>query len=714
MAREKKAQPPRDRAAPGDARRDRLARRSREETQAVAEIGPIPRVKSARRKNACRRNLERFLATYFPHSTGLTPFSPDHKRIIARLQRCILEGGRTLNAVYRGFAKTTIGENSALWAVLYGHRRYVAIFGSDKTAAVEINTAIRLELETNDLLFDDFPEVCFPVRALEGKPQRCDSQTHKGERTHIRWSKDQVVLPTIPKSPGSGAVITARGLLAGTRGMKRKSATGENARPDLLLIDDPQTDQSARTPAGVRKRLHLIRSNLLKLGGHRTKLAVNMNATVIERDDLIDELLTDRRKHAAWQPERVPFVTSWSKAHETHWKNYADLRTTYNGGDVNDQKRAQAEATAYYESHRAEMDAGCVVSWDSCFDPETEISAIQHAYNALIDDGEESFASEMQQQPLRAENSAIQQLLASDLRSKLNRVPRGTVPVGRDTLTAFIDVQQSCLYWLVAGWGPQFDGDVVDRNAFPDQASDYFSLANLRVTFGTKYPGKGLEGAIYAALDELVAMLALREWPRQGGGSVRLRRILVDAGDSTDVVYQFCRQSAHAGLLYPSHGHGITAGRAPMGTWKPKPTDIRRGPNWILTRGDGRRGVPHVVYDTNFWKSFAAARLATAIGDRGSVALYGEQPRAHELLADHLTSEFRVETFGHGRRVEEWKLHPHRPDNHWWDGLVGSAVAASIEGCALPEWGPSTAPARKTSRDEYERRRREFEARRGF
>jgi hypothetical protein len=46
------------------------------------------------------------------------------------------------------------------------------------------------------------------------------------------------------------------------------------------------------------------------------------------------------------------------------------------------------------------MDAGCLVSWEHCFDRDTELSAIQHAYNALIDDGEEVFASECQNEPL--------------------------------------------------------------------------------------------------------------------------------------------------------------------------------------------------------------------------------------------------------------------------------------------------------------------------
>ncbi|KKL08208.1 hypothetical protein LCGC14_2578180 [marine sediment metagenome] len=55
----------------------------------------------------------------------------------------------------------------------------------------------------------------------------------------------------------------------------------------------------------------------------------------------------------------------------------------------------------------------------------------------------------------------------------------------------------------------------------------------------------------------------------------------------------------------------------------------------------------------------------------------------HRLFADHVTAEYRVRTEGRGRKVDEWKLPPSKPDNHWLDCLVGCAVAASTLGVAL-------------------------------
>ena len=91
-----------------------------------------------------------------------------------------------------------------------------------------------------------------------------------------------------------------------------------------------------------------------------------------------------------------------------------------------------------------------------------------------------------------------------------------------------------------------------------------------------------------------------------------------------------------------------------------------------------------MLYDTNYWKSFVHGRFAVPMGDTGCLSLFGRDPVAHQLFAEHLVAEFRVKTEGRGRTVDEWKLRPDAYDNHWLDGLVGCAVAASIQGATLP------------------------------
>ena len=73
------------------------------------------------------------------------------------------------------------------------------------------------------------------------------------------------------------------------------------------------------------------------------------------------------------------------------------------------------------------------------------------------------------------------------------------------------------------------------------------------------------------------------EWRRDDGAMVRVDRCLIDAnwGVSTDVVYQFCRQSPFAGVLLPSHGRYVGASSIPFSEYKRKRGD-RVGHNWRI------------------------------------------------------------------------------------------------------------------------------------
>ncbi len=92
------------------------------------------------------------------------------------------------------------------------------------------------------------------------------------------------------------------------------------------------------------------------------------------------------------------------------------------------------------------------------------------------------------------------------------------------------------------------------------------------------------------------------------------------------------------------------------------------------------RALRHVEIDTNFWKTFVHERLATAVGDPGCLSILGRKAVEHRLFAEHLTAEYRARTKGRGRTVNEWNLPAHKPDNHWFDCVVGWAAATSMQG----------------------------------
>jgi phage terminase large subunit GpA-like protein len=240
------------------------------------------------------------------------------------------------------------------------------------------------------------------------------------------------------------------------------------------------------------------------------------------------------------------------------------------------------------------------------------------------------------------------------------------------------------LYYVVACWDDEFAGYVIDYGVFPDQQRAYFTLRDARRTLATVTQASGLEGAIYAGLEQLTSNYLGREWSRDDGAMLRIERCLIDAnwGSSTDVVYQFCRQSSHASVIMPSHGRFVGASSQPFLEYKRKPGD-RVGHNWRIPNVQGKRAVRHVVYDANYWKSFIHARLSVSMGDRGCLSIWGAKPEQHRLFAEHVTAEYRVKTEGRGRTVDEWKMRPERADNHWFDCLVGCAVAASMQGAVL-------------------------------
>ncbi len=89
----------------------------------------------------------------------------------------------------RGSGKSSIAEVACIWAVLYGHRNFVCLIGSDEGHACDMLDSIKTELDSNELLLADFPEVCFPIQALDGISNRANGQLYKGKRTQIGWTQ---------------------------------------------------------------------------------------------------------------------------------------------------------------------------------------------------------------------------------------------------------------------------------------------------------------------------------------------------------------------------------------------------------------------------------------------------------------------------------------------------------------------------------------------
>ena len=160
----------------------------------------------------------------------------------------------------------------------------------------------------------------------------------------------------------------------------------------------------------------------------------------------------------------------------------------------------------------------------------------------------------------------------------------------------------------------------------PTRKLAYFTLRDVRRTLAKAAPRAGQEGAIYAGLERLAEAKLGREWRRDDGAMVRIDRCLIDAnwGVSTDVVYQFCRQSAFAGVLLPSHGRYVGASSIPFSDYKRKRGE-RVGHNWRIPNVAGKRAVRHVLYRHQLLEVIHPARLGVPIGDPGCLSLFGRK-----------------------------------------------------------------------------------------
>ena len=690
-------------ADPYGAMKEKARARNAALSLAGRDIGTLPAPVNPVRRTAAGTNFRFFCESYFPATFHL-PWSPDHLKVMAKIEEAVLKGGLFAMAMPRSTGKTTLCECACLWAMLYGHRDFVCLVGSDEGHAMDMLESIKTELDGNELLAGDFPEVCLPIQALDGIANRCSGQLYQEERTHIGWTAKDIALPTLKPaswfedpllrpfvdeegySLASGAIVKVAGITGRIRGMKFKRADGRSARPSLVVIDDPQTDESARSLSQCATRESILAGAVLGLAGPGKKISGIMPCTVIRPGDMADNIL-DRDKHPEWNGERTKMVYAFP-ANEKLWTRYAEIRAESlrigHGG---------WEATEFYRENRQAMDEGAVVAWPERHNYD-ELSAIQHAINLKLQD-EAAFFAEYQNEPLPEEVAEDDLLSAEHVAAKINRLGRGAIPLGCNHATMFIDIQAKLLFYVIAAWEDDFTGYVIDYGSYPDQKRGYFTLRDARHTLATAAPSTGLEGSIYAALETLTNQQLSKKFKRDDGADIQIERCLIDAnwGVSTDVVYQFCRQSSHSAIVLPSHGRFVGASSVPFSEYKRKLGD-RVGHNWRIPNVQGKRAIRHALFDANYWKTFCHARLAVAMGDRGCLSLFGDNPERHRLFAEHITAEYRVKTAGRGRTVDEWKLRPEASENHWLDCLVGCAVAASIQGVVLFGTGQASPPPR--------------------
>jgi phage terminase large subunit GpA len=637
----------------GERRREELRRKSR----ATARDVTFDPIENPVQREACRFDFLLFCLTYlrvlFPK-----PFSADHLKIIAKMQDVVLNGAKQALAAPRGTGKSTIVVAACIWALLYGHRRFLVILCANHQESKARLDAIRMIIETSADLLADFPGPCACVRALGGNYNRSNGQTHRGERTYISWGGDKLLaFPHLPDEPSSGAVIATRSMDGAIRGLAHVTPDGEMLRPDMYLLDDPIDTEQAQNPNQVKKLRDRIDSDVANLGGPGESIAGIYIGTRIVQDDLTSEF-TDPHIRPTWRGIRLKLMYAMPTDKKA-WETYDDLRAK------SLQEREDITlATEYYRANQPAMDAGAEPAWAERFVVEEEISAVQHAMNLRFDLGEDIFNAEYQNEPPAPDDMAITMISSHAVEQSQSGLSRGVCPENTLALVVGADVGKFGLHWVAAAVAERRIVSIVDYGVEAvDSPHGKLNREDRRVM-------QALANALTGAMHRLNTKFAEEPYTTESGRACPLDWSLIDARWMPDVVQQFCRE---AQLWHPAYGHGtrrnepnysppqdavLTSDGAVYYRKKQRPDPV--------TRQKVTTGGWHLHTDT--LKDRVHSGFLLEPSQPGSLALFTpEHRKTHFSFARHITAEHQIEKMP---GILTWAPARGRAANHWLDATA--------------------------------------------
>ncbi len=332
----------------------------------LASARPFADDKTAQKKRKARGegDIEYFLRTYLPHYFT-KPSSGLHKYFAARYPAMIEhsiatgQGDKEADAGPRGNAKstwTTFG--LILWCIAYRKRHYPMIVSETGPQAQSFLSFIKAELESNERLAQDFPEI-----AGEGPV----------------WRADWIITRNGIKVHAAGAGQKLRGFRHGSR------------RPDLVIGDDLENDESVESPDQRKKLEAWFFKALMKIGNKATVYIVI--GTILHAESLLQSLL----EKPGWKGQKFKAVMRWAD-NRRRWDEWEKLFADISVG----KERAEQAADDYFAAHRDEMLAGAEVLW-----PEEE--DYYYLMKMRVTDGPAYFDSEKQNEPLNPEDQVFQE-----------------------------------------------------------------------------------------------------------------------------------------------------------------------------------------------------------------------------------------------------------------------------------------------------------------
>jgi hypothetical protein len=249
----------------------------------------------------------RYLAPYFTK-----PASALHRWLTGELNTLHLRRGTRLDIIApRGAAKSTWASFAyPLWVALHGHERYIEIISDTTGQAWLWLEAIRNELETNEGLAGDYPDVC---------------------GTGDVWRQERIRLR-------NGVLIEALGTGSKIRGRRNRAE-----RPSLIIVDDPENEDHVTSPDRREKTWRWFTRAVMNAGTPQTNILVL--GTTLQRECLVLRLAAA----PGWQARTFKAIEEWPVRMDL-WAHWESILHDWENPD------REKAALAFYEANRAEME----------------------------------------------------------------------------------------------------------------------------------------------------------------------------------------------------------------------------------------------------------------------------------------------------------------------------------------------------------------------
>ncbi len=207
-------------------------------------------------------------------------------------------------------------------------------------------------------------------------------------------------------------------------------------------------------------------------------------------------------------------------------------------------------------------------------------------------------------------------------------VPEFVLPEWTKLLTGGVDVQEGSFYWTIRAWG---DG-MTSQNVAHGQVLSF---------------------------DQVTGIMN-QEYAKANGEKMLVNLALVDSGDQTDYVYEYCIVNADWALPCK----GVASGQSNYRI------------STINKAGSRANGMQLVLMDGGKYKDMIAARMRKENG-RGSWMVHKDCDLDY---AEQVTAEHKVAQKSGGRSVLRWVPKMSHANNHYLDCECMAACAADIQG----------------------------------